>query len=171
VRLPTVALVEDHLLLAETLSAALRLCGIDATVYPPREHAALLDTLLTARPDLLLLDLDLGRFGDSTPLVAPLKAAGVPVLVVTGTTDRLGIAAALEQGAIGYQSKVAGFDALVASASVALNVAGALSVAGPLTLSGTPTELRGSAILDPAGRAELLEEPGKGSGLGVTWCP
>jgi DNA-binding NarL/FixJ family response regulator len=25
-------------------------------------------------------------------------------------------------------------------------------------MSGTPTELRGSAILDPAGRAELLEE-------------
>ena len=112
--------MEDHQLLADTLSAALAQQGISARVVPPEAHVALLSAIRTLAPDLVLLDLDLGEHGDSTPLIKPLARSGIRVLVVTGSADRLDIARALEQGAIGHQSKTAGFVPLVAKASQAL---------------------------------------------------
>jgi DNA-binding NarL/FixJ family response regulator len=134
---PRVAIVEDHLLLAETLHAALARTGVDAILIAPRKPDALLSALLRSEADLVLLDLDLDGFGDSTPLIAPLVESGVRVLVVTGCNDRLRIAAALEQGALGYQSKAGGFSALLHKAALALTA---------------------TAPLDAEHRVELLDE-------------
>jgi DNA-binding NarL/FixJ family response regulator len=122
----TIAIVDDHELLAETLRVALKAQGIDAVRITPGDGTTVLASVLQAGGDLVLLDLDLGRFGDTTPMVAPLVAAGVRVLIVTGVVDRARIAAALEQGAIGYQSKGDGFDALLAKATSALTATGSL---------------------------------------------
>ncbi len=119
--MPAIAIVEDHLLLAETLQAALRQRGIDTTVVVPAALTTVQSALLDLAPDLVLLDLDLDECGDSTELIAPLSDAGIRVVVVTGVTDRLRIAAALEQGAVGYQPKALGFDALVAAACAVLS--------------------------------------------------
>ncbi len=135
--MPTVAIVEDHLLLAETLQAALAHHGIDATVCAPEALETLQSRLLELRPDLVLLDLDLDRFGDSTEIVAPLAASGIRVLIVTGATERLRLAGAIENGAIGYQLKSLGFDALVATTTAALV---------------------GAPVLDPKVRSDLLLE-------------
>ena len=132
----TIVIVDDHELLAEALRIALRESGRSAVRVPPAATPDLLARLLDLRPDLVLLDLDLGTYGDAAPLIAPLTDAGIRVLVVTGTLDRLRVAAALEQGAIGYRSKGDGFDALL----------------------GTVTEAVDAAQpLDPAHRVELLE--------------
>jgi DNA-binding NarL/FixJ family response regulator len=117
---PRVAIVEDHLLLAETLRTALQRTGIDAALVEPQPPAVLLPALLGQRADLVLLDLDLGPHGDATGMISPLVAAGTRVLVMTGSTDRLRIAAALEQGALAYQPKADGFAALLAKAAAAL---------------------------------------------------
>jgi DNA-binding NarL/FixJ family response regulator len=122
----TVAIVEDHLLLAETLRAALERTGLRAHVLTPEQPLLLEQRLLVLRPDLALIDLDLGEFGESTPLIRALVDGGLRVLVVTGSTDRLHIAAALEQGAIGYQQKAAGFDALLRRTLLALGASGPL---------------------------------------------
>jgi two-component system nitrate/nitrite response regulator NarL len=132
-----VVIIEDHLLLAETLQVALGRRGIDATVCPPAALEVLLDDVLALAPELVLLDLDLGEIGDSTELVGQLTAMGIRVLVVTGVTERLRIARAVERGAIGYQAKALGFDALVATASAAL---------------------AGRCVLDPGLRFTLLRE-------------
>ncbi len=121
---PTIVVIDDHVLLAETLVAALRAVGIRATAVRPERGTDLLGRLIAIRPDLLLLDLDLGGFGDSTTLIRPLTAAGIRVLIVTGLPDRMRIALALEQGAIGYQSKADGFDTLLQAANIALNASG-----------------------------------------------
>jgi DNA-binding NarL/FixJ family response regulator len=135
---PRVGIVEDHLLLAETLKAGLAQRGVETMIISPSgEGTDLLADLLAARLDLALLDLDLGAFGDSTRLVAPLVTGGVRVLIVTGSTDRLRIARALEQGAIGYQLKSSGFEELLDRATAAL------TADGPL---------------DPAEQAGLLED-------------
>jgi DNA-binding NarL/FixJ family response regulator len=132
-----IVIVDDHQLLAESLRIALRGDGIDAVRADPTELPQLLTKILEHRPALVLLDLDLGPLGDATPLIAPLRDAGVRVVVVTGIVDRVRIAAALEQGAVGYRSKADGFDALLAM------VKEARGVRGPL---------------DPHTRADLLEE-------------
>lgn len=141
---PQVVIVEDHALVAETLRRALEQEGVHARVVHPGtdidadvDAEAVLAELVADGPDLVLLDLDLGPLGDSTGLVEPLTRAGIRVLVVTGSGDRLRIAAALRAGAIGFRSKGDGFDAL---------------------LEGVRAALSSDRPLDPALRGELLEE-------------
>jgi DNA-binding NarL/FixJ family response regulator len=134
---PAIAIVDDHELIAETLRVALNQAGIDARCVRPRELDDVHAELLELRPTLVLLDLDLGSFGDTTPLIAPLVASGIRVLLVTGVVDRLRVAAALEQGAIGYAAKMGDFAGLLAK---------------------TQAALRSAEVLDPAERLRLLEE-------------
>jgi DNA-binding NarL/FixJ family response regulator len=122
----SVAIVDDHRLFAEALRLALGQSGVEARVVAPAAPSQVVADLVTESPELVLLDLDLGAWGDSTPLIAPLVAAGLRVLVVTGTSDRMRIAAALEQGAIGYQLKEPGLQPLLLRISRALSARGAL---------------------------------------------
>jgi two-component system nitrate/nitrite response regulator NarL len=119
-----VAIVEDHELLAETLASALQRNGIDARIVltgdGPLVTTDLLGDVLATPVDLVLLDLDLGALGDSTDLIPDLVSAGVRVLVVTGAEDPMRIAAALDQGAVGYQHKSAGLAPLIDRVRAAL---------------------------------------------------
>ncbi len=132
-----IAIVDDHGLLAETLRLALERSGFACVRVTPAVPVELVPAVLTLRPSLVLLDLDLGSVGDSTPAIGGLTAGGAKVLVVTGTTDRMKIASALESGAIGHLSKSEDFDVLVRRAGEALQAHGPL---------------------DPAERAQLLAE-------------
>lgn len=137
---PDVIVVDDHLLIAETLQATLAARGVSAAAVVPEQPSTLLAKLLDSRPRLVLLDLDLGGFGSSLGLIRPLVANGVVVLLMTGVSDRVRIAEALEQGAIGYQRKGDGFSALLDRTCAAL-------AAGPAV-----------SALDPAERTTLLAE-------------
>lgn len=113
-------LVEDHELLAQSLGLALRAEGasVDTTAGPTAD-----DVLRRAdalRPDLVLLDLNLDSgaatdLGSGLPLVGPLTDLGALVVMVTGSTDEVEIAACVEAGAVGVLRKSASFDALVDS--------------------------------------------------------
>jgi DNA-binding NarL/FixJ family response regulator len=129
-----VAIVDDHALVAETLAAALPAHGLDALVVTVRPAAELADVVLAATPDLVLLDLDLGEYGDSTGIISTLTAAGIRVLTVTGVNNRIRLAQALEAGAIGYLAKSAGFAALVAAAVQAAAATGPIDGAHRLEL-------------------------------------
>ena len=87
-----VALVEDHLLFAESLEVALSLEGYDVYRIPVPATAsspsALLPTVLRPRPHIALLDLDLGGAGNGVRLIEPLVKSGCSVIVVTGSEDR-----------------------------------------------------------------------------------
>jgi two-component system nitrate/nitrite response regulator NarL len=87
------AVVEDHVLLADALDMTLSAEGFDVRrIAPSGEEAIstalLLSTILRARPQIVLLDLDLGLGGDGVRLIAPLARAGVHVVVVTASADR-----------------------------------------------------------------------------------
>jgi DNA-binding NarL/FixJ family response regulator len=98
-----IALVEDHLLFAETLEVALTLDGHDVHRLPIPEQAMssgqLLTNLLRLRARIVLLDLDVGTAGDGTRLVEPLTQSGSAVLVITGSTDRARAGECLRYGA------------------------------------------------------------------------
>lgn len=87
-----VLIVEDHALFAESLELALNLEGYDARRLPlPPDVRATGQFLATARrlqPRVVLLDLDLGSFGDGVRLIHPLAEAGANVVVVTASSDR-----------------------------------------------------------------------------------
>ena len=123
---PLVAVVEDSVILAETLCAALEAEGIPATAVPVTESGDLLPRITALPARLVLLDLDLGPGGDGVRLVEPLVAAGRTVLVLTGSADPMRIAAALERGAVGHQVKGAGFEQVLRTTLRALEASGPL---------------------------------------------
>lgn len=98
-----VALVEDHVLFAESMEIALRAEGHDvrriALPDAVRAPSTLLPAILRAHPQIVLLDLDLGPLGNGARLVQPLARAGIATIVVTGSRDRVRWGEALRQGA------------------------------------------------------------------------
>ena len=86
-----VLIIDDHALFAESLELALSLEGYDVRRLEPPEEGGSMATLrsmaLRANPRTVLLDLDLGRFGDGMNLVAPLARANANVVVLTASDD------------------------------------------------------------------------------------
>jgi two-component system nitrate/nitrite response regulator NarL len=88
-----VLIIDDHVLFAESLELALSLEGYDVRrLELPAEGgsmATVRSLALRANPRTVLLDLDLGRFGDGANLIAPLAKAGINVVILTAS-DELG---------------------------------------------------------------------------------
>lgn len=86
-----VLIIDDHMLFAESLELALSLEGYDVRRLELPEEGGSMATLrslaLRANPRTVLLDLDLGRFGDGSNLVAPLAKAGINVVVLTASEE------------------------------------------------------------------------------------
>ncbi|HEY0400132.1 MAG TPA: response regulator transcription factor, partial [Acidimicrobiia bacterium] len=106
---PKLLLVDDHRLLGETLQASLGLAGLDAVVAPCATGDEILAAAKEAQPTLVVLDLELDAAGQGYDYIAPLRALGADVVVLTGTTDRIELARCLEAGALGVVSKASGF--------------------------------------------------------------
>ena len=102
-------LVDDHRLLVETLQASLSQAGFAVSVSPCGSFDEILAEATAVRPTLVVLDLDLQGAGFGYDLIAPLRALGAQVLVLTGTVDRIELARCLEAGALGVASKAQGF--------------------------------------------------------------
>lgn len=105
-----VLLVEDHDLIAQGVAIALRAEGFDAVVADDLSPEAVLRRVEDDQPAVVLLDLHLDDVGGTgLPLIAPLTARGARVVVLTGVTDRIELAACVEAGAYGLGSKAQSF--------------------------------------------------------------
>lgn len=86
-----VVIIDDHVLFAESLELALSLEGYDVRRLELPEEGGSMATLrslaLRANPRTVILDLDLGRFGDGVHLISPLAHAHVNVVVVTASQE------------------------------------------------------------------------------------
>lgn len=106
----TILVIDDHELLATTLTYALIGQGFDAHRVPVDDLETVRDTALLYSPGVALLDLNLGVDVDGRPLdgvelVTPLCAQGWSVLVVTGTDELDRVAAAVAAGAANWVVK------------------------------------------------------------------
>jgi DNA-binding NarL/FixJ family response regulator len=109
-----IVIVDDHRMLAQSLGYALSAHGVSVEIPALAEQARLLGDIERLAPCLVLLDLDLGdAVGDGAGLVGRLAAAGMRVLILSGTTQRTRFAAAVEAGAVGYVEKGCAFDVLL----------------------------------------------------------
>lgn len=106
-------LVDDHRLLVETLQVSLTQVGFAVSVAPCGSYDEILAEAAAVRPSLVVLDLDLQGTGYGYDLIAPLRALGAQVLVLTGTVDRIELARCLEAGALGIASKANGFGSVL----------------------------------------------------------
>ena len=105
-------LVEDHALLAQSLRLAMIDEGMEVCV-PALNPSDILAVAEQEQLDVVLLDLDLGTAGDGAVLVEPLSLTGARVVVVSGETDRVRLAACLESGAHGVVSKASPLEDLL----------------------------------------------------------
>ena len=113
-RAARVLIVDDHQLLAQGLELGLRRKGLATVVTDSVSADAVLGAARTHRPDVVLLDLDLGDGGGSSlPLIQPLGDLGAVVLVLTAVTDRAKLGACIEQGAAGVASKAESFESIL----------------------------------------------------------
>jgi len=103
-----VAVVDDHVLFAESMVLALVSGGYDARCVIPGGNtptpSSLAAEVLSGEPDVVLLDLDLGDAGDGLDLISRLSARTL-VVVVTGASDPSLTGAALMAGASTVISK------------------------------------------------------------------
>ncbi|WP_445258078.1 response regulator [Nocardioides aurantiacus] len=108
-----VVMIDDHPLLTHALAFALRSRGVACTVPRLSEREQLLAEVRELRPDVALLDLDLGSLGDGVELVAPLVDLGATVVVVSATREEEKVGTALARGAAGFIAKERPLDELV----------------------------------------------------------
>lgn len=114
-----VVIVDDHVLFAESLELAFEVEGywVRRVAVPEigGSTQGYLSSLLRLRPNVVLIDLDLGVFGDGTRLIAPLTQAGVAVVVVTASTDRGRWGECLRYGARKMLSKTSPLNDILAT--------------------------------------------------------
>jgi DNA-binding NarL/FixJ family response regulator len=135
---PRILLVDDHVLLSESLALALRGEGMAASVAELTSPEDLVARVTADPPDLVLLDLELGGdFCDGTALVRPFVKAGARVLVVSASRRRTQVGTAIELGAVGYLPKSVPLDQLLASVIAAA---------------------RGDTVMTPEQRQALLQD-------------
>lgn len=113
-----VVLIEDHTLFAESMELALSVEGYDVRRAEP-EKADTPSTLTTSvtrlKPRIVLLDLDLGRFGDGGRLITSFARRGINVVVVTGSVDRARWGEAIHAGARTVVSKSSPLSGILAT--------------------------------------------------------
>ena len=137
----TVLLVEDHASVSFTLSVALRAEGMHVETAPLDSLDALLAYAAALRPDVVLLDLDLGgTIGDGRDVVADLAAVAGKVVMLTGAMDFHRIAECLERGATDFVLKSEPYTTV---------------------LSAVQEAAAGSTRLRPAQRERLLADLGR----------
>jgi DNA-binding NarL/FixJ family response regulator len=105
-----VLIIDDHQLMGSLLVLALRERGIRSRDCPVTATDDIVRAAETGRPDLALLDLDLGvdRRGeqiDELALVVRLRELGCRTVIVSASADERRIAAAIAAGAVGYVHK------------------------------------------------------------------
>ncbi len=112
-----VTIVEDHELFAEALDVAITLQGHDVRRVPAGDPdlstAQLLKTVIRQRPQIVLLDLDLGPSSDGVELVQPLSQAGIAVIVVSATVESPRLGECVRLGARAVVAKSAPLNEIV----------------------------------------------------------
>jgi two-component system nitrate/nitrite response regulator NarL len=110
----SVLLVEDHQLLAQSLSFALMAEGFSVEIAELDDARTITETVARLAPDVVMLDLDLGgSIGDGLELIQAVRELGARVLVVSGSPDRPRLARCLELGVAGVLPKSMRYEQLV----------------------------------------------------------
>jgi two-component system nitrate/nitrite response regulator NarL len=126
---PRAALIDPHALLSHALSEELNRTGIATTAIWADSFEIVMEEIEHIQPDVVLLEYELASPpGPPEPLIHALTHAGVSVVMLTSSSDHLGLGACLEAGAVGIvDKKRASFTEFIAAIRTAARDDGTLS--------------------------------------------
>lgn len=124
-----VLIVEDHALLAQTLTAALQADGFEVELAKGLDCDDVVNDADRLSPDVVLLDLDLGEHGSSLECIPRLRDLGCVVVMVTAETNRARLGECIHAGALGIVPKSAPFEDLLGAIKDAAEMGSVLSQA------------------------------------------
>ena len=111
-------LIDDHVVIAQAMVDYLRSAGYDPVEYLPPDSLDVDSVLAVAgplRPDVALVDLNLGAERSGITLIGPLVGLGARVIAFTASDDPLDKARCVEAGAVAFLHKATAFDVLLAT--------------------------------------------------------
>lgn len=108
-----VLIVEDRLLLAESLGLAFATAGIASELVTEPTVAAVQAAVEAWHPTVAIVALGLGNGSRTEPIVGTLCESGLPTLVMTGGPDRVRLASCVEEGAVGIIDKSMDIDTVI----------------------------------------------------------
>jgi two-component system nitrate/nitrite response regulator NarL len=111
----SVAVVDDHRLFSASLAMALRAERLEVVVPGLSSLEDLRAELDEARPQVVLLDRDLGSIGSGEELIGPLSLTGSSVIVISGSLDEIVAGRCLAAGAAACIPKSEPLDVLVST--------------------------------------------------------
>ena len=101
----SIAIIDDHPVLAEALAGVLVGFGIEARAIPATSMESVIAEVEDTTPTVALVDYHLGDLGTAEPIMRGLWDRGVKVVALTGDFSDLTRARCLEAGAAGVVSK------------------------------------------------------------------
>lgn len=110
---PSVLIVEDRRLVAESLALALTVSGVRAHIVCEVSPITVLEAIEAHHPRLALVALGVGSGDLTEQIVSALCGHGIPSVVMTGGSDRLRLARCLANGASGVVGKSADIEQLI----------------------------------------------------------
>jgi DNA-binding NarL/FixJ family response regulator len=148
-----VLLVDDHTFFRAGLRSMLEDAGVE--VAEAGSARAALEIVARAPPDVVLMDLHMpGMSGlDATRALAQ-SAAGVPVVMLTVSTDDADVVDAVRAGARGYLLKEAGLEEILAGARAAASGSAWVS---PRVVGALVAEVRRADAAPDPGAADLSD--------------
>jgi DNA-binding NarL/FixJ family response regulator len=152
-----VLIVEDHPILSEALSVRMEREGDLRVVGSTPSASQVLPMVAAARPDIVLLDIELGE-DNGTDLIDDLRALprGPKVVVLTCRTDNATAMSAISRGASAFVPKAAPMEELVQA--IRTVTAGELWVSPAVLSRMLPTVLPGAPGTKAENRLLLLTE-------------
>lgn len=109
-----VLIVDDHMMIAEAMVAAMEAAGFSPVRYAPADsldERAVADLASSLRPDVALVDLNLGC-ASGLSVIRALTAQGVRVVAFSADESSLAAAGAIEAGAVGFLNKGERFEVI-----------------------------------------------------------
>lgn len=111
----TIALIDDHSLFSASLAVALTREGFDVAVPQLSTLEAVRGEVVAMRPDVAIIDRDLGEVGRGETLIEPISRIGSSVIVLSAHLSDVVIGECLARGAAACLSKSVEFESLLST--------------------------------------------------------